>query len=90
MTDHVVELTAEHHETFDRDGVVKVEQAVEPAWIDRILDLAQTQLDSPGRWVGDSATEGDGPGRLFTDRYLWRDVPLVSWRPQHSRSPSGR
>ena len=37
MTDHVVELTAEHHETFDRDGVVKVEQAVEPAWIDRIL-----------------------------------------------------
>ena len=74
----VIELTEEHHRTFQADGVVKVEGAVDPSWVGRVLELADEQLASPGRWVGDSAAEGDGPGRLFTDRYLWRDVPTVN------------
>jgi len=73
-----IELTAEHHERFRADGVVKVDQAVDPDWVTRIHALADAQLASPGRWVGDSASDGDGPGRLFTDRYLWRDVPAVN------------
>jgi ectoine hydroxylase-related dioxygenase (phytanoyl-CoA dioxygenase family) len=76
MNQHGTVLTGAHHEAFRRDGVVKVEGAVDPSWIGRMLDLADAQLTSPGRWVGDSAKEG-GPGRLFTDRYLWRDVPAV-------------
>jgi len=76
MTEHATVLTDAHHETFRRDGVVKVEGAVDPAWIGRMLELADAQLTNPGRWVGDSGKEG-GPGRLFTDRYLWRTVPAV-------------
>ena len=76
MNQHGTVLTGAHHEAFRRDGVVKVEGAVDPSWIGRMLDLADAQLTSPGRWVGDSAKEG-GPGRLFTDRYLWREVPAV-------------
>ncbi len=77
-----MELTEEHHHRFQADGVVKVEQAVDPAWVARIHALADAQMASPGRWVGDSAADGgnggDGPGRLFTDRYLWREVPEVN------------
>ena len=76
MNLHAGVLTDAHHEAFRRDGVVKVEGAVDPEWIGRMLDLADVQLTNPGRWVGDSAKEG-GPGRLFTDRYLWRTVPAV-------------
>jgi len=76
MSAHQVALTEAHHEAFRRDGVVKVEGAVDPSWIARMLELADAQLAAPGRWVGDSAREG-GQGRLFTDRYLWREVPAV-------------
>lgn len=69
-------LTEAHHAAFRRDGVVKVEQAVDPSWIERMLALADRQLGAPGRWAGDSAREG-GTGRLFTDRYLWQTDTTV-------------
>lgn len=86
----MITVTDEHRATFERDGVVKIERAVGPRWIDGMLALADRQLESPGQWVGDSATEAAQPaesgessaqsestGRLFTDRYLWEHDPFV-------------
>ncbi len=82
-------ITDAHRETFAADGVVKIERAVDPEWISGILDLADRQLAAPGRWVGDSAagrttsagnaldTDTLTKGRLFTDRYLWRENSFV-------------
>ncbi len=76
MGELTTQLSEAHHAAFQRDGVVKVERAVGQEWIDRMMELADRQLAAPGRWAGDSAAEG-GPGRLFTDRYLWQSDPLV-------------
>lgn len=69
-------LTDEHRTTFRRDGVVKVERAVDPGWIDRMLAVADRQLVAPGSFVSD-----DNPGatrnRLFTTRYLWPHDDVV-------------
>ncbi len=72
-------LSDETYEAFQRDGVVKIERAVDADWIDGILDLADRQLAEPGPWVGDTATDADRttPGRLFTSRYLWEQDPFV-------------
>jgi hypothetical protein len=69
-------VTREQLETFDADGVVKIPGAIDPAWIDPLLELASRQLASPSRWVTDS-NRGASTARLFTDRYLWRDEPMV-------------
>ena len=80
-------ITDAHRETFAADGVVKIERAVDAEWISGILELADRQLATPGRWVGDSAAGRVGAegastdtltkGRLFTDRYLWRENDFV-------------
>ena len=67
-------LTAEQHTTFANDGVVKIERAVEPAFVEEINALAQRQLDTPGPWVSDT-NPGSTTDRLFTTRYLWQDEP---------------
>lgn len=72
-----VALTEAHHETFRSDGVVKVEQAVESAWIGRLLQVADDELASPGDWVTDS-NPGAPTNRLFTTRYLWRHNPTIA------------
>jgi ectoine hydroxylase-related dioxygenase (phytanoyl-CoA dioxygenase family) len=69
-------VTSEHAERFAADGVVKIERAIDPAWIEPLLDLAARQLRAPSRWVTDS-NRGAGSARLFTDRYLWREDALV-------------
>jgi ectoine hydroxylase-related dioxygenase (phytanoyl-CoA dioxygenase family) len=65
-------LTNTEVEAFDRDGAICVRDAVEPRWIERLLGMAQRQLDAPGRWVND-ANPGQTHNRLFTDRYRWRE-----------------
>jgi ectoine hydroxylase-related dioxygenase (phytanoyl-CoA dioxygenase family) len=70
------QVTAEQVAVFAADGVVKIERAIDPCFIDPLLELAERQLRAPSRWVTDS-NRGADSSRLFTDRYLWRDQPLV-------------
>lgn len=77
MTDQSVDrLSAAHHASFVADGVVKVDQAVDSMWIDRLLAVAERELAEPGQWVTDS-NPGAGNNRLFTTRYLWRHDPTI-------------
>lgn len=69
-------LTADHHATYATDGVVKIEQALDPVWIDRLLEVAERELVNPGRWVSDT-NPGATVDRLFTTRYLWRHDPVI-------------
>jgi ectoine hydroxylase-related dioxygenase (phytanoyl-CoA dioxygenase family) len=41
-----------------------------------LLELTDQQLAKPSRWVTDS-NRGAAVDRLFTDRYLWREHPLI-------------
>src|SRR3954470_9881986 len=68
--------TAGQVQRFAADGVVKLARAVDPRWIDPLLELAARQLREPSRWVTDS-NRGAAAGRVFTDRYLWREQPLL-------------
>ncbi|MBR12682.1 MAG: phytanoyl-CoA dioxygenase [Acidimicrobiaceae bacterium] len=61
---------------FEEDGVVHVPGAVDAAFVDEVLALADRQLAEPGPWVTDTGAEAVA-GRLFTSRYLWRDDPVV-------------
>jgi ectoine hydroxylase-related dioxygenase (phytanoyl-CoA dioxygenase family) len=69
-------VTREQIATFERDGVVKIPAAIDPAWVEPLLELTDQQLAKPSRWVTDS-NRGATTERLFTDRYLWREHPLV-------------
>jgi ectoine hydroxylase-related dioxygenase (phytanoyl-CoA dioxygenase family) len=72
-------ITSEHVRRFAEDGVVKVERAIDPCWLEPLLELARQQLRAPSRWVTDS-NRGATAGRLFTDRYLWREhAPVRSF-----------
>jgi hypothetical protein len=68
--------TAAQVQRFAADGVVKIARVVEPRWIDPLLELAASQLREPSRWVTD-ANRGAAAARVFTDRCLWREQPLV-------------
>lgn len=65
-------ITLQDIATFQRDGVVLIRQAVSGTWVDRMRRMAELQLDAPGRFSNDQSQD-DGGGRLFTDRYLWRE-----------------
>lgn len=69
-------VTPEQIAAYARDGVVKIDRAIDPGFIGPLLELAERQLRAPSRWVTDS-NRGAATGRLFTDRYLWRDQPVL-------------
>jgi hypothetical protein len=69
-------VTKAQIEAFASDGIVKVPQAIDRRWIDPLLALTERQLARPSRWVTDS-NRGATKGRIFTDRYLWREHPLI-------------
>jgi ectoine hydroxylase-related dioxygenase (phytanoyl-CoA dioxygenase family) len=69
-------VTSEQIAAYARDGVVKIPQAVDPRWIAPLLEFSSERLRRPSRWVTDS-NRGASVDRLFTDRYLWREHPLV-------------
>ncbi len=69
-------ISGSTRDAFATDGVVKVEQVVDEAWVDRLLEVADRQLAEPGPWVSDT-NPGAEHDRLFTTRYLWQDDPTV-------------
>ncbi|MEM7337359.1 MAG: phytanoyl-CoA dioxygenase family protein [Actinomycetota bacterium] len=63
-------------ETFRRDGVVKVERAVDEHWIDALTADAERELAAPGEWLSDT-NPGATVDRLFTSRYRWQHEPVI-------------
>ena len=70
------ELTEQEVARFSKDGVIKVDQAVESDWIPKLLAVAEQQLKKPSKWVND-VNSGASEDRLFTDRYLWRNNDVI-------------
>lgn len=69
------DLSAERS-VFEADGVVKIERAVSDDWVSRLNIWAEDHLQHPSKWVNDN-NPGATTNRLFTDRYLWPDDPLI-------------
>jgi ectoine hydroxylase-related dioxygenase (phytanoyl-CoA dioxygenase family) len=69
-------LTPEDVRTFQRDGVIRITEAVDKVWVDRLLQVVEAQLANPSTWAND-ANPGAEKNRLFTDRYQWRVNPEI-------------
>jgi len=69
-------LTEDEIQAYRQDGVIHIEQAVDPDWVPRLLQVVDRQLAEPGRWAVDGSP-GQARGRSFHDRYLWRDNPEI-------------
>ena len=54
-------VTTAQIEAFAADGVVKVPQAIDRRWIDRLLALAEQQLARPSRWLPIQPRRGQEP-----------------------------
>ena len=68
---------AEHEiDAFDRDGVIVVRNAVEPAWLERLDALIRDIVAAPSGWASDTGDQGEG-GRALDERYLWRSSDEV-------------
>ncbi|MDH3731564.1 MAG: phytanoyl-CoA dioxygenase family protein [Acidimicrobiia bacterium] len=77
MVERKSQLIADRQrEAFAADGVVKITQAVDASWVDRLLAVAQRELLEPGDWVSDT-NPGGAADRMFSTRYLWRHDPTV-------------
>lgn len=68
-------VTDAHRRTFEADGVVKIEGAVSPSWVDRLLGVVEAEIAEPGPWITDT-NPGGTVDRLFTTRYRWPDDPI--------------
>ena len=70
-------LTEEQIETFAKDGVLLVPNAVDPSWVERMTGLIGPILERPSRWASDTGEFTDGRGRALDERYLWRENAVV-------------
>ena len=70
-------ITPTQRETFNAEGVVKVEGAIDAERVEALLEVAERELHTPGPWVTDTSP-GASFDRLFTTRYLWRDDPIIN------------
>jgi ectoine hydroxylase-related dioxygenase (phytanoyl-CoA dioxygenase family) len=73
----VRQLTQAELAAFARDGVAFVPAAVDPHWVDRLLQVVDERLTNPGRWVND-ANPGQATDRMFTERYMWQQDPVIN------------
>lgn len=69
-------LTQQDIEAYDSDGVIRIKNAVDQTWVDRMLAVVEHQLNHPSRWANDE-NPGSRENRLFTDRYQWRNNPEI-------------
>ena len=70
------QLSEQEIAAFRADGVALLPGAVDPAWVDKLLQLADARLLNPGPWVND-ANPGNTRDRMFTERYMWRTNPVI-------------
>src|SRR5258708_40273672 len=69
------ELTTEEISEFRSNGVACLRQVVDPGWLPRIVQAANENLASPGRWALDLTCK-ENKGRVYNDRMLFRSVPV--------------
>lgn len=62
---------------FGDDGVALVKDAVDSAWVNRLLAMVDDQMANPSKWAND-ANPGRSTDRLFTDRYMWRENSTIN------------
>lgn len=72
-TDRVI--TDDERQAFAEDGVVKITQAVSQSWINKLLEVVESEVAEPGPWITDT-NPGAATDRLFTTRYQWREDPI--------------
>lgn len=68
-------LSEQEIDTYSREGVVLVKDAVDPAWLPKMIKAIDAQLEKPGKWVQDT-NPGGTKGRFLHDRYLWPTIPV--------------
>ena len=56
---------------YDRDGVVCLRQAFDPAWVERLRAAVERDLATPGPNATNFA-EGSTAGRFFGDMFMWQ------------------
>ncbi len=64
------EIADEEVRAFQEDGVVLLKGMFEMDWVERVRELAEADMSTPGKMKQELAGEGD-PGRFFNDTFLW-------------------
>jgi ectoine hydroxylase-related dioxygenase (phytanoyl-CoA dioxygenase family) len=64
------EITREEIETYQRDGVVLLKNQFSLEWIDLLRDLAEEDMNTPGKLKHELAEASDA-GRFFVNTFLW-------------------
>ena len=93
------QLSIEQIQQFQSQGVIKIDQAIDGEWVERMLAVADRQLEQPSEWANDG-NKGARENRMFTDRYQWkhnteieafiRQTPLAMLAAQAMRSDTAR
>lgn len=63
-------VTEEKVNAFERDGVVLLQRAFEPAWLDRLASAVDEVMNNPSPLSREYVRSGDG--RFFTDHHMSR------------------
>jgi len=64
------DLTEEEIRTYEEDGIVFLEGMFDRDWVERLRELAQEDMDNPGRLCQELTREGN-TGRFFFDTFMW-------------------
>ncbi len=63
-------------DAFRRDGVVRIERAFEPEWLELLGRGIERNLAAPGPLFADhGAAGGEGGGRYCEDTWMWSRIP---------------
>ncbi|MEN0040212.1 MAG: phytanoyl-CoA dioxygenase family protein [Pseudomonadota bacterium] len=65
-------VSKETVETFRRDGVTVIRDALDEAWLERLCDAVETNMAEPGPYGANHAGEG---GAYFGDYVNWKRIP---------------
>ncbi len=74
MPNAVCNITEEHIETFNRDGLVCLRGVIAPEWMETLRTGVERDLARPGENVEVYTSPGD-PGYFFNDFDLWTHIP---------------
>ncbi|MEZ5535787.1 MAG: phytanoyl-CoA dioxygenase family protein [Thiolinea sp.] len=72
----MMQLSEQQIADYQKDGAILVKKVISDDWIERLLTFADQNMKNPSRYGNDRGVDERG-GRLFTDRYQWRDQPLI-------------
>ncbi|MEZ5479565.1 MAG: phytanoyl-CoA dioxygenase family protein [Thiolinea sp.] len=71
-----MQLSEQHIQAYQQDGAILVKKAISDDWVERLNRLVDYNMTHPSRYGNDRGLDERG-GRLFTDRYQWRDNDTI-------------